>query len=180
MGHRCGELDMAHALATHLRQRDLDAAFLADDALVLHSLVLAAQAFIVLDRTEDARAEEPVPFRLEGTVVDGLGLLDFAVRPRQNLLGRCNADANLVECLGGSRRVEDVHDLLVHGSLVSFLREPCSTPLMSSKIFGPNGALTGRIAARPIHSPGTAAGPFCSSTFSPRERISLTRTLKLS
>ena len=81
-----GELDVAHALAPHLGQRDLDAAFLADDAAELHALVLAAQALVVLDRAEDARAEQPVPLRLERAVVDRLGLLDLAIRPGPDLL----------------------------------------------------------------------------------------------
>src|SRR5262249_15786560 len=66
------ELDMAHALAPDARKRHLDAALLADDALVLHALVLAAQALIVLDRTEDARAEQAVTLGLERAVVDRL------------------------------------------------------------------------------------------------------------
>ena len=78
-----GQLDMAHALAPDLLQRDLDAAFLADDAAVLHALVLAAQALVILDRAEDARAEQPVPLGLERAVVDGLGLLDLAVGPER-------------------------------------------------------------------------------------------------
>ena len=73
------EFDMAHALAPDPRQRHFDRALLADDALVLHALVLAAQALVVLDRPEDARAEQAVTLRLEGAVVDGLRLLDFAV-----------------------------------------------------------------------------------------------------
>jgi hypothetical protein len=72
-----GELDVAHPLAAHLLERHLDAALLADDAAVLHALVLAAQALVVLDRPEDARAEQPVPLGLEGAVVDRLGLLDL-------------------------------------------------------------------------------------------------------
>jgi hypothetical protein len=83
---RRGQLDVAHALAADLRQRDFDAALVADDALVLHALVLAAQALPVLDRTEDARAEQAVALRLEGAVVDGLGLLDLAERPGPDLL----------------------------------------------------------------------------------------------
>src|SRR6202011_75463 len=71
---RRGELDVAHALAPHARERHLDAALLADDALVLHALVLAAQALVVLDRAEDARAEQAVAFRLERAVVDRLRL----------------------------------------------------------------------------------------------------------
>ena len=79
VGDGRGELDMAHAVAPHARQGDLDAALLADHALVLHALVLAAQALVVLDRAEDAGAEQAVALRLEGAVVDGLRLLDLAV-----------------------------------------------------------------------------------------------------
>ena len=75
MGDGSRELDMAHALAPHPRQRDLDAAFLADDALVFHALVLAAQALVVLDRAEDARAEKAVTLRLESPIIDRLGFL---------------------------------------------------------------------------------------------------------
>jgi len=53
-------------------------ALLADDPLVLHALVLAAQALVVLDRTKDARAEQSIAFGLERAVVDRLRLLYFA------------------------------------------------------------------------------------------------------
>ena len=66
-----------HAVAAHLLHRDFDAALLADDALVLHALVLAAQALVILHRPEDARAEQPVALRLEGAVVDRFRLLDL-------------------------------------------------------------------------------------------------------
>jgi hypothetical protein len=58
-----------------LRERHLDAALVADDAAVLHALVLAAQALPVGDGSEDARAEQAIALRLEGAVVDGLGLV---------------------------------------------------------------------------------------------------------
>ena len=70
---------MTHALATNRRLGHFDAALLADDAAMLHALVLAAQALVILDRPEDLGAEQPVTFRFERTVVDGLRLLDFAV-----------------------------------------------------------------------------------------------------
>src|SRR3989454_925272 len=82
-GHR--ELDVAHALAPHLGQRHLDAAAVADHAAIPDPLVLAAVALPVLDRAEDALAEEPIPFRLERPVVDRLGLRDFAPRPPRAL-----------------------------------------------------------------------------------------------
>src|ERR1700677_5338866 len=96
---------MTHALAAHARQRDLDAALLADDALVFHPLVLAAEALVVLDRPEDPRAEQTVTLRLEGAVVDRLRLLDLAERPRQNLFGARDRDLNRVGSgREGSRR----------------------------------------------------------------------------
>ena len=76
---RSGELNVAHALTTHLGASDLDAAPLADDALEAHTLVLAAVALPVASRAEDLLAEESVLLGLEGAVVDGLRLLDLAV-----------------------------------------------------------------------------------------------------
>ena len=92
-----GELDVAHALAAHLRARDLDATALADDALEPDALVLAAVALPVLRGTEDLLAEEPVLLGLERAVVDGLRLLDLAVRPRADRVGRGQPDAQLIE-----------------------------------------------------------------------------------
>ncbi len=94
-----GQLDMAHALAADLRDGNLDAALLADDALVLHALVLAAQALVILDRTEDARAEQAVTLGLERAVVDGFRLLDLAERPGPDALWRGDPDLDLVEGL---------------------------------------------------------------------------------
>src|ERR1700750_1385272 len=114
MRNRRGQFDMAHALAPHARERDFDRTLLADDALVLHALVLAAQALVVLDRPEDARAEQTVALGLEGTVVDGLRLLDLAVGPRQNLVRARDRDPDLVEDLSRHLRAEKIHHFLVH------------------------------------------------------------------
>src|SRR5205823_3488433 len=119
VGDRRRELDVPHALAPHARERDLDRALLADDALVLHALVLAAQALVVLDRTEDARTEQAVALGLEGPIVDGLRLLDLTVGPRQNLFRARNRDADLVEDLSRHLRAEKIHNLLIHSSLRS-------------------------------------------------------------
>src|SRR5262245_13193020 len=105
---------MAHALAPHPAQGYLDRALLADDALVLHALVFAAQALVVLDRAEDARAEQAVALRLEGAIVDGLRLFDLAVRPGQNLLRARDRNSNLIEDLSRRLRAEKIHNLLVH------------------------------------------------------------------
>src|SRR5205807_7317109 len=91
------QLDVAHALAAHLGARDLDTAALADDALEPDALVLPAVALPVLGGAEDLLAEEPVLLRLERAVVDGLRLLDLAVRPHADRVRRGQADAKLIE-----------------------------------------------------------------------------------
>ena len=93
-GHR--ELDVAHALATDAGQCHLDAAAVADHAAVLDALVLAAGALPVLDRTEDALAEEPTLLGLECAVVDGLGVLDLTLRPGADGLRRRDLDRDVV------------------------------------------------------------------------------------
>src|SRR5207245_7495997 len=68
-------------LAPHLGERHLDAAAVADHAAIANPLVLAAVALPVFHRSEDPLAEQPVALRLEGAVVDGLGLGHFTPRP---------------------------------------------------------------------------------------------------
>ena len=114
MRDRRRQFDMRHAIAAHLLHRDFDAALLADDAFVLHALVLAAQAFVVLHRSEDARAEQPVALRLEGAIVDRLRLLHFAMRPAQNLVGAGEGNANPIESRNLLPGLEHVDQVLIH------------------------------------------------------------------
>ena len=81
-----GEFDMAQAFPAYARQRHFDAALVADHAAMLHPLVLAAETFPVRDGSEDPRAEETVPFRLERTVIDSFRFGNFAVAPASDLL----------------------------------------------------------------------------------------------
>ena len=97
MAHRRRQRDVAEPLAPDLRLGDLDAALVADDAAVLHPLVLAAQALPVGDRAEDLGAEQAVALGLERPVVDGFRLGHLAVRPGQDLLRRREADPDGVE-----------------------------------------------------------------------------------
>src|SRR5262249_5209855 len=88
-----------------------DPALLAHDSAVLHALVLAAVALVVLHRAEDLRAEQAVALRLEGSIVDRLGLLDLTVRPLANLFGRRERDTNRADrkrILGLLEEAEDV------------------------------------------------------------------------
>src|SRR6185312_10474052 len=121
---RRGQLDVAHAVAPHLREGDLDAALLADDAAVLHPLVLAAQALVVLDRPEDAGAEQAVALRLEGPVIDRLGLLYLAIGPGVNALRARDRDADLIEALRPADLAKDVHQL-VHQRPLSVTTSSC-------------------------------------------------------
>ena len=114
---RRGQRDVAKTLTTHLALNHLDAALLAHDAAVLHALVLAADALVVLHRSEDLRAEQAVTLGLERAVVDGLRLLHFTVRPLADLLWRGQRDAD-----GGERErvfglLKEAEDVL-HGSLL--------------------------------------------------------------
>ncbi len=74
---RRSQVDVAHPLAAHARQRHFNAALLTGDAAILDALVLAAKALIVLRWAEDTGTEQAVPLRLEGPVVDGFRLLDL-------------------------------------------------------------------------------------------------------
>ena len=111
VGHRGRKLDVAHPLTPDLGLGDLDAALVADDAAVLHPLVLAAQALPVGDRAEDLGAEQAVPLRLERAVVDGLRLGDLAVRPGPDLLRAGETQADGVEVVEGLRLLEEAADL---------------------------------------------------------------------
>ena len=96
---RARELDVAHPLTADLRAGDLDAALVADDALVPNPLVLAAVALPVLRRTEDALVEETVLLRLERPVVDRLRLRDLALRPLPDLVRAGERDTDRAEII---------------------------------------------------------------------------------
>ena len=97
MAHGGGEFDVAHAFTADAGGGDFHAALVADDAFVADALVFAAGALPVPCGAEDAFAEEPIAFRPEGAVVDGLGFGDFAVGPLPNLFGGGQRDADGVE-----------------------------------------------------------------------------------
>jgi hypothetical protein len=109
MGNGNGQLDVAQPLATHLGLRHLHAAAVADDPAVADPLVLAAVALPVLDGAEDLLAEEPVPLRLEGAVVDRLRLRHLAMRPAPDGLRRGQHDADGIEADPAPQNVAVLH-----------------------------------------------------------------------
>ena len=96
---RHGQFDVAHALAAHARERHFHAATIADDAAVLDALILSAGAFPVLDRTENAFAEQAAFFRLERAVIDRLRVLDFALGPGADRFGRRDGDRDVLDLI---------------------------------------------------------------------------------
>jgi hypothetical protein len=90
---------VAHALASHRGLGDLNATTLADNALEAHALVLAARAFPVTRGPENLLAEQAIFLGLQRAVVDRFGLLDLTVRPATNVVGRRQANAELIKSL---------------------------------------------------------------------------------
>src|ERR1044072_3924966 len=138
MRHGRRQLDMRHAIATHLLDGDLDAALFADNALVLHALILAAQALVVLHRTEDARAEQTVALRFEGAIVDRFRLLHLTMRPAQDLIRTGERNPNAVEGRNLLSDLEDVHQLLVGAGRIAAVRS-CFSVGFSHSSAAPSG-----------------------------------------
>ncbi len=101
MCNRTRQLDMRHALAAHFCLRNFNTALFAYNATMLQPLVLAAQAFIVLDRAKDLCAEQSVALGFERTVIDGLRLLNLTERPGPDHVGRRKTDANCIKVVYG-------------------------------------------------------------------------------
>ena len=97
VGNGRSKFDVTHALTTNLGASYFNTAALTDDALEAHPLVLTAVALPVASWSEDLLAEQAIFLRLECAVVDRLRLLNFTVRPRTNVVGRCKADTEFVE-----------------------------------------------------------------------------------
>ena len=95
--NRHGQFNVAHALTAHARQRHFHAATVANHVLVLDALVFAARAFPVLRRTENPLAEQAALFGLEGAVVDGFRVFDFAVAPRPDGIRRGQGNGHIVK-----------------------------------------------------------------------------------
>ena len=82
------KFDVAHPLPADTAEGYLDAAPVANHSLVLNALVLAARAFPIARRAENAFAEKAAFLRLERPIVDGLGILYLPLAPAS---GHCQA-----------------------------------------------------------------------------------------
>src|SRR5262249_51596113 len=162
------EVDVPHALASHLLAGDLDAAALADDALVADALVLAAVALPVLRGTVDALVEEAVALGLERAVVDRLRLRHLAGRPVADLLRRCEADPDRVEVVDVGTASGSVHlaprtslscvrDLESHSSLSTSARSTASTGASSTSPSSSSAASTSSPPSSMCSSPSSTS-----------------------
>ena len=75
------QLDVAHSLAPHPRQRHFHTATVANDALMFDPLVFSAGTFPITRRPENAFAEKAALLRLERPVIDRFGIFNFALAP---------------------------------------------------------------------------------------------------
>jgi hypothetical protein len=103
-----GQVNVTHAFTTHFGLRDFNTAFFANDTAMLQALVLTAEAFVILDWTKNLGAKETISLWLEGAVIDGFGLFDFAKGPRADFLRRCHANGDGIEMLIGRELLEQV------------------------------------------------------------------------
>src|SRR3954454_12389247 len=93
---------------------------------MLHALVLTAQALPVGDRAENTRAEQAIALRLEGAVVDGLGVGVSTMRPAPDLFRRSHTDLDGIEIRYCVSEVE--RSRTIQGVLLRHSRLPLSPP----------------------------------------------------
>src|SRR6185369_9722917 len=99
MADRHGQFDVAHAFAADARERDFNAAAVADHAAVLDAFILSAGAFPVLDRAENAFAEQAALLGLERAVIDRFGVLHFPLGPGTNGFGRRDGNRDVLHLI---------------------------------------------------------------------------------
>ena len=90
----CREGNVPQALTTYSTLDHLNAALLTDHTTVLHALVLAAQALVVLHWPKDLGAEQTIALRLKSPIINGLRLFDLSMGPVPDLLWGSQADSN--------------------------------------------------------------------------------------
>ena len=100
MRNRSRQFNVAHSLSADRGLGNLNAAAVADYALIANLLVFSAFAFPVLGGSENLLAEQAVFLRLQRSVVDGFGLRHFTVGPFTDSLRRRKPDPDCVKCYG--------------------------------------------------------------------------------
>ena len=94
MGYGSSQFNGAHPIAADLGASNFYTAFVADDPFITDAFVLAAMAFPILGRSKNPFAEQTIPFRFQGSIVDRFRFGYFPVGPRSDLFGRGQADTH--------------------------------------------------------------------------------------
>src|SRR5205823_1359641 len=97
-GH--GQFDVPHSFAADTSQRNLNAAPVADNALMLNAFVFSAGTFPIARGTKNAFAEKAALLRFKGPVINCLGIFDFAFAPRAHRVTRRDANRDLIKTHG--------------------------------------------------------------------------------
>ena len=88
---------MAHALPSDLGLDHFHSALVTDNPPVLHAFILATVTLPILDRPKNPCTEESIPFRLVGTIVNGLWLFNLPIRPGSDLLRGGDTDPDRIK-----------------------------------------------------------------------------------
>jgi hypothetical protein len=88
---------VTESLPPDLTGNDFDAALLADNTAVFHTLVFTAIALVILGWTENLGAEQAFTLRLKSPVVYGFRLFYFTEGTFPNLFGRNQRQPNSIE-----------------------------------------------------------------------------------
>jgi len=115
--HRRGQRNVAQTLATYFALNNLNTAFFANNATVLHALVLTAVTLVILDRTKNLGAEQAVPLRFECPIVDCLRLLYLTIGPLQDFLGGGQSNAASAKGRGIYRLLKEIEYIFQFGLL---------------------------------------------------------------
>ena len=89
-----GQFNVTQPFPANPGKRNFNAALIADYTTMLHAFVLTAQAFPIGDGSKDAGTEKAVPLWFERTIVNGLWLGYFAMRPTPDFFRGGETDPN--------------------------------------------------------------------------------------
>ena len=81
MGNRRSKLDVSHSFPAYLRLDHFHSALFTGDPTVFHPFVFAADAFVIVNRTENFSTEQTISFRFKCPVIDGFRRADLSIRP---------------------------------------------------------------------------------------------------
>ena len=92
MGNRGSQFNMAHSFPAHLGTGYFNTAAFTDLAFITDAFIASAVTFPVFHWPENTFAKQAVPFRLQGTVIDGFRFFYFTPRPFPDQIRRSQSD----------------------------------------------------------------------------------------